>query len=218
MEQLGLELQHLGRRAFPSTEGKDFDRLLKGRFLQALHSRWQRKLGAPKPSETFRELYDRARMLEQHEKQYAASATVHAEKKSEKPKQAKQTKFTKPPQNKYPPPGAKQKKDFESKPEQNSSPSGGYDLRGYCYKCGNKGHFAQNCHNTKSRQEAPGHAARNDGSRVATVKTVESASAENDFTEAQLEDMLSKCRLRNEQKQIGDAYANTCTVTADARS
>ena len=34
MEQLGLELQRLGRKAFPSTDRKDFDRLLKGRFFQ----------------------------------------------------------------------------------------------------------------------------------------------------------------------------------------
>ena len=57
---LGLELQRLGRRAFPSTEGPEFDRLLKGRFFQALHTKWQWKLGAPKPSESFSELYDRA--------------------------------------------------------------------------------------------------------------------------------------------------------------
>ena len=35
VEQLGLKLR-LGRRAFPSTEGKDCDHLLKGRFFQAL--------------------------------------------------------------------------------------------------------------------------------------------------------------------------------------
>ena len=70
MEQLGLELQRHGRKAFPSTDGKDFDRLLKGCFFQVLLTKWQRKLGAPKSSETFQELYDHARTLEQHEKQY----------------------------------------------------------------------------------------------------------------------------------------------------
>ena len=48
--------------------------MLKGQFFQALHVKWQRKLGAPKPQETFASCYDRARTLEQHEKQYAASA------------------------------------------------------------------------------------------------------------------------------------------------
>ena len=104
-------------------------------------------------------------MLEQNEKQYAASATVHTEKKSEMPMQEKQTKLTKPPQNTT---GAKQKNDFESNPEQNSSPSGGYNLRGYCYKCGNKGHFARNYRNMRSRQESSGRATRNDSSRVVT--------------------------------------------------
>ena len=70
VERLGLDLQQLGRKAFPSTDGREFDRLLKGRFFQALHPRWQRKLGAPKPSETFHELYDRARMLEQHKMEF----------------------------------------------------------------------------------------------------------------------------------------------------
>ena len=88
VERLGLVLQQLGRKAFPSTDGREFDRLLKGRFFQALHPRWQRKLGAPKPSETFHELYDRARMLEQHERQYAESAAARTDgqpRKNEKP-------------------------------------------------------------------------------------------------------------------------------------
>ena len=74
IEQLGLTLQTLGRRAFPSTSPAEFDRMLKGRFYQALLPKWQRKLGAPKLGESFTELYDRARMLEQHERQYQASA------------------------------------------------------------------------------------------------------------------------------------------------
>ena len=41
VEQLGLELQKLAKRAFPTITGKDFDRLLKGRFFQALRPRWQ---------------------------------------------------------------------------------------------------------------------------------------------------------------------------------
>ena len=34
---------------------------------------WQRKLGAPKPSETFQELFNRARVLEQQYQESAAS-------------------------------------------------------------------------------------------------------------------------------------------------
>lgn len=44
---------------------KEFDRLLKGRFFQAPMVKWQRNLEAPKPGETFLELYSRALMLEQ---------------------------------------------------------------------------------------------------------------------------------------------------------
>ena len=35
VEELGLELQTLANKAFPSTPAKDFDRMLKGRFFQA---------------------------------------------------------------------------------------------------------------------------------------------------------------------------------------
>ena len=84
IEQLGISVQRLGRRAFPSMDPKEFDRLIKGRFFQALLVKWQRKLEAPKPGETFHELYNRARMIEQYEKQYAASAAAHSEQSSKK--------------------------------------------------------------------------------------------------------------------------------------
>ena len=59
-----------------------FDRLLKGRFFQALLPKWPRKLVAPKSEETFSELYDRVRMLEKHELQYVASAAVSKDMKT----------------------------------------------------------------------------------------------------------------------------------------
>ena len=36
VEQLGMELQKLGRKAFPTSGMKEFDRIIKGRFYQAL--------------------------------------------------------------------------------------------------------------------------------------------------------------------------------------
>ena len=60
VKQLGMDLQKLGHKAFPSLEGRDFDRMMKGRFFQALHTRWQRKLGAPRPEETFSHLFEHA--------------------------------------------------------------------------------------------------------------------------------------------------------------
>ena len=67
VEQLGLEMQRLAKRALPGLTGKDLDRLLKGRFFQALLPKWQRKLGAPRTNESFDELFNRARTTERHE-------------------------------------------------------------------------------------------------------------------------------------------------------
>ena len=72
----------MGRKAFPQMNEKELDRLLKGRFFQALNSKWQRKLAAPKSNETFNELYDRARTLEKHEKQISATAAIKGDTKS----------------------------------------------------------------------------------------------------------------------------------------
>ena len=80
IEELGMELQSLGQKAFPSLTG----RLLKGRFFQALHVNWQGKLGAPKTDESFKDLYDIVRILEQHEKQYAESAANRSGGESQK--------------------------------------------------------------------------------------------------------------------------------------
>ena len=82
IDQLGICIQQLGRKAFPSIVGKDFDRLLNGRFYQALQVRWQRKLGAPKPDGSFHDLLAQARMLEEQEKQFSASRTRKSGRKS----------------------------------------------------------------------------------------------------------------------------------------
>ncbi len=58
-------IQQLGRT------GIDFDCLLKGQFYQALLIKRQRKLGCLK---SFHNILAHARMLEEHEKQFAASA------------------------------------------------------------------------------------------------------------------------------------------------
>ena len=56
IEQLGIKIQQLGRKAFLIITGRDFDRLLKGRFYQALLVKWQRKLKSPRPEESFLDL------------------------------------------------------------------------------------------------------------------------------------------------------------------
>ena len=57
VEEVGIQLQRLARKAFPKSSPKEFDRMLKGRFYQALLPKWQRKLGAPKLAESFDDLY-----------------------------------------------------------------------------------------------------------------------------------------------------------------
>ena len=63
IEQLGLSIQQLGRKAFPSFIRKDLDCLFKGLFYQALLVKWQRKLVTPKPTESFHDFFAHARML-----------------------------------------------------------------------------------------------------------------------------------------------------------
>ena len=58
VEQLGIALQNLARKAFPQSKGREFDHLLKGWLFEALHTNCQRKLRAPKTDESFSELYD----------------------------------------------------------------------------------------------------------------------------------------------------------------
>ena len=72
VEEVGVQLQCLARKAFLKSGPKEFDRMLKGRFYQALLPKWQRKLGAPKPAESFDNLYARARTQERHNQQINA--------------------------------------------------------------------------------------------------------------------------------------------------
>ena len=83
IEKLGISIQQLGRKAFPTITGKEFDHLLKGCFYQALQVNWQCtcKLSCPKPDEDFHDLFARARMLEEYEKQYGASAVGRTDAK-----------------------------------------------------------------------------------------------------------------------------------------
>ena len=60
------------------------ERLLKGRFFQALFPRWQRKLGAPKVDEFFTDLYNRARTAERHDQQYRLGRESHESSRSKK--------------------------------------------------------------------------------------------------------------------------------------
>ena len=47
---------------------------MKGRFFQSLVPKWQRKLGALKAEETFKDLFNRACTVEKQDEQYSQSA------------------------------------------------------------------------------------------------------------------------------------------------
>lgn len=65
VEELGPELQHVTKRAFPALVRKYLDRLLKGcYFLPSIGYTLAEKLGAPKPEESFDELFNQARVGE----------------------------------------------------------------------------------------------------------------------------------------------------------
>ena len=143
IERVGMELQRLAKRAFPGLVGKDLDRLLRGRFYQALLPRWKRKFGAPKTSETFDDLFGCARMLECHEKQYSTSngeqsGTCEKGEVTEKPtdKIDQKTKELTMPE----------------KPKGKGIPSS----RIQCHYCHRFGHIASQCRDRFRRAEAPG--------------------------------------------------------------
>ena len=58
--------------------------------------KWQRKLSPPKTSKSFYEFYDRARALEEQERQYAVSAGAHQVKSDKRVRSLKDN---------HPPPG-----------------------------------------------------------------------------------------------------------------
>ena len=205
VEQLGIDLQRLGRKAFPSSQGKEFDRLLKGRFFQALHVKWQRKLGAPKPQETFRELYDRARTLEQHEKQYAASAAS----KSDTHRSNKRNEQTS--QSPRDPAGTStDRQDSGTDPPLPTTSSNSQTDRRHTHPRGRfRGGHRDNRQRRESRppQEAPG---RSDTSRTAVVGQVPKL---DDFSDEQLKAVLAKRHLDREQQLLLEA-STTSAVSA----
>ena len=159
VEQLGIALQNLVRKASPQAKGREYDRLLKGWFFQALHTKWQRKLGAPKTDESFSELYGRARILERHDQQYNAMAAARVEVKPPLPNEhlARQR-----PRRDYRPITPKQGGGRDSKvPQQFPNPSpitvpGNRSRSDQCYRCGGIGHFARTCSHTPPGPQGTG--------------------------------------------------------------
>ena len=215
VEELGMELQRLGNKAFPSIRGRELDRLLKGRFFQALHVRWQRKLGAPKTDETFKELYDRARMLEQREKQYAVSAATR-DASGDGPKRSE--KFTRQRSGhsgggQKRPPKPSSGSAGQSQGTSSASPPWTLPTR-VCYTC-QPGHFSRECPQRAKHPEASGRTqGATPSSRTATLEpksaSVESASS-SELSTPQLQKLLAQ-RLVDEEQTLMMGDANTVTT------
>ena len=244
IEELGLELQTLASKAFPSTPAKDFDRLLKGRFFQALHVRWQRKLGAPKPAESFQELYNRARIVEQHERQYAASAAARGEG-TRRPDHQRDNR-----RSRQPGEGTGQRSKTASTPleeTRDESTKQTTPRERICYSCKQPGHISRNCPQQSRKPEATGRSqattppmrtsassgqshgvapppARSPGSTTTSRNAaVQSRSANSvapeDLSEQQLEELLRKRRLHGEQSTLtGVAESANNAVSASGKS
>ena len=153
VEQLGMELQRLARKAFPNMDLNEFDRLLKGRFYQALLPKWQRKLGAPKAAESFEDLFARTRTFERHEQQFSANSASRSDASQKGEKKRNMDKSQSRPQ-------------VCNEPK-SEVPSGGVPRKRWeeCYNCHERGHIARYCPKAK---ESPG---RSNSSNVSMLMT-----------------------------------------------
>ena len=224
IEQLGMDLQKLGRKAFPAAEGKELDRLLKGRFYQALHPRWQRKLNAPHTDETFAQLFERARMLEQHEKQFTASAACRTEASIKKTRQSTPAGGSRPvpiaTTATTPATGQRSQRSPGGVP----SPAPSSKVGRLCYICQDPGHFARNCptRSRNAKHESPGRSSHESAARTSSVE-VKETKEQKELTEAELEFLLARCRLQKEKQMLqtspeGDVACVKATPTQSTGS
>ena len=206
VEELGICLQKLCRKAFPSIGGKEFDRFLKGRFFQALLPKWQKKLGAPKSSDSFGDLYDRARTLERHEKQFADSAA--GRKKSTTPSSERSTRSSGNPTEKEDPGHSHANR--ESK-ENDATPRSQW-----CYKCRKHGHLTRDCPQ-KGKSEASGRTAR---AAALVASPTEVSSPLSGFSVQQLEEHLAARKLSSESslmEAVNQTGAEVDVVSSDPK-
>ena len=211
VEQLGIDLMSLGRKAFPKVCEAEFDRMLKGRFFQALLPKWQRKLGAPKIDEEFNDLYDRARVIERHEKQYLASASARSEGKDKKRDQgAKQSNGS---SNESVSPKETDSEDKGSSTNGSSQGRSQRSSRTYFF-CGEVGHYKRDC--PKKKREATGrHNGRSSLVTADTVEGTESGDPLSSFLDAQLEAALAERKLHKEQELLNKTTVSAVNATGE---
>ena len=211
VEQLGLQLQKVAKRAFPTLVGKDLDRLLKGRFFQALLPKWQRRLGAPKTDESFDELFNRARTTECREQQYNDIADERRGKDRTK-REDNETNRGKGSDSRLKVPS----EDSESngyKPTSDRSASRQGLQHIQCRACGQYGHMARNCgQKRKPGAESPG---RRDSGTIAKPKDTLQVRSVADYSDRELEQELTRRRLDKEQ-QLADEPTKSVNVVTGA--
>ena len=126
-------------------------------------------------------------MLEQYEKQYAASAAAHSDQSSKKAERTHKTATTL----------AKDESVKQEQPKSTEPGAGRKVQRGgvFCWGCPEAGHIKRNC---PKKAEAPGR------SKVANTAAVEASPTAkvDDLTEEQLEQMLADRRLLHEQSLL----------------
>lgn len=155
--------------------------MLKGRFYQALLPKRQRMLGAPKATETFDDLYARARTLERHDQQFSARR-VDAKPQSDRPHKPGSTKESKPAGLEHSPSGPPARsvgKNFGR--HKNKS--------GACYHCGELGDYGKDC-------PVRGTEAAGKSSKVPAL----AVSSAEEMTIPQLEELITSKRLAAEKK------------------
>ena len=196
VEELGVELQKLGQKAFPKSESKEFDQMMKGQFYQSLLPKWQRKLSAPKATESFDELFARACTLEQHDQQFNAGCGDSRQQKGKGNK----------------PPHKNESVKSEERPSPKDQPGRGlnrFPQKKGCFTCGDLGHIQRNC--PKWGSEASGRSGK-----VSTLAVTELSEDEEDLSVQQLEQLLAKKRLVAEQTKLCKEASKIETVFNDA--
>lgn len=144
-------------------------------------------------------LYNRARMLEEHEKQYAASGASQGY-----PSSGKKTDRFKKPAGTLP---------VSRVSEKSATETGNSVKERHCFRCKEVGHLRRECPLQCGVQaEAPG---KSKSSRTATIEITGSATSTEQLTEQQLLELLAARRLKREKALLkGNHSSATNTIQA----